>query len=423
MNWHVWLAVIVILGTIYGLYKKWETRLVLVVAGFVMCFAVGQPLKAMQAFVKGLTNPTLVPAICSVMGFAVVMTAAKCDVHLVTLLARPLKKLGGWLIPITTALTFCINIAVMSAAGTAACAGASFIPLLIKAGIHPAGAAASVAGGTIMGLMLNPGNAHSIYIAKIAEMNLMSFIAYAAPYAVAFMAIIIVVNSLCSVFVFKDHRAEQKEVTGQSLASSEIVHVDLLRAVAPLVPLIVLLISTVYFPKLGIDVVAAMLIGCVFIAAVTRESPTTLSKSFFKGLGAGYVQIIGLIMAAGVFVAGLQATGCISAFINLLKNSSEFARWGAALGPFLMAVGTGSGEAATWSFNQAVTPYANQFGMAVESVGYLAVVAGQFGRTASPLAGAVIVVAGMAACQPMEIAKRTMPGMAVALIVAAIVLV
>ena len=88
-----------------------------------------------------------------------------------------------------------------------------------------------------------------------------------------------------------------------------------------------------------------------------------------------------------------------------------------------MAIGTGSGEAAIWAFNQAVTPHAVSFGMSPNSLGLLAIMAGQFGRTASPLAGSIIIVAGMAAANPVAVVKRLVPGMTVGELVAALILV
>ena len=88
-----------------------------------------------------------------------------------------------------------------------------------------------------------------------------------------------------------------------------------------------------------------------------------------------------------------------------------------------MAMGTGSGEAAIWAFTQAVTPSAPSFGMTVEGLGLLAALAGQFGRTASPLAGAVIIVAGIAKVSPIDVSKRTVAGMFVATLISALVLV
>lgn len=423
MSWQIWFSLAVIGFTIVALIRRYETRLVLLIAGFLMCTVAGDPLKGFQAFVKGMTNVTLVPAICAAMGFAAVVSASKCDAHLVAAVSRPVKALGAWLIPITTLLTFAINIAIMSAAGTAATAGATFIPLLIRARIHPAAAAAAVGGGTMCGLLLNPGCAHDIYVSKMANMEIMSFIAWAAPYILGLVVLATLINSVVSIFGFKDTKPSNVELTNSSEVTTETFKVNYLKAFSPLIPLIILVVSTIWFPTWKVDVVAAMLIGMVCIAVITWINPGDLSKAFFKGMGQGYAQVIGLIVAAGVFSAGLQSTGAVDAFINTLKSSNDLARWGAGIGPFLMAMGTGSGEAAIWAFNQAVTPQAASFGMDSHSLGLLAILAGQFGRTASPLAGAIIIVAGMANVDPIQVAKRLFLGMAVAALVAMLIVV
>lgn len=416
MNWQIWFSLAVIAVAVVAIVKRYETRLVLLLAGFLMCIVAGDPMKGFQAFIKGMTSITLVPAICAAMGFAAVVTASKCDEHLVAAVASPVKALGAWLIPITTLLTFGINIAIMSAAGTAATAGATFIPLLLRAKIRPAAAAAAVGGGTMCGLLLNPGCAHDIYVAKMADVSVMSFIGWAAPYILVLVLVATVINAALSIFLHRDYGVENSALVDSEDRSS--FKINYLKAIAPLIPLFILLVSTVCFPEAGIDVVAAMLIGMVLIGLITLINPGELSKAFFKGMGQGYAQVIGLIVAAGVFSAGLQATGAISAFIETLKTSNDLARWGAGMGPFAMALGTGSGEAAIWAFNQAVTPQASSFGMDSQALGLLAILAGQFGRTASPLAGAIIIVAGMASADPMQVAKRLFPGMLVAALLA-----
>ncbi len=423
MTWQIWFAIAAIVLAVWGIVKRYETRMVLLIAGFAMCAVAGEPIKAFQAFTKGMTNVTLVPAICSAMGFAAVVTASKCDEHLVAAIVAPLKKLGGLLIPATTLLTFAINIAIMSAAGTAATAGATFIPLLIRAGIRPVAAAAAVGGGTMCGLILNPGCAHSIYVAKMAEMDLMGFIGWAAPYIVLLVVLATAVNSALAIFRYHDHKPSAEELEGTPVEEKAAFKINYLKSIAPLVPLAILMSASIWFPKAGIDVVAAMLTGMVVIALIDLKNPGELVKAFFKGMGTGYAQVIGLIVAAGVFSAGLQATGTVAAFIEALKSSNDIARWGSSIGPFLLAVGTGSGEAAIWAFNQAVTPFAASFGMEPHSLGLLAILAGQFGRTASPLAGAIIIVAGMAKSDPIMVSKRLFPGMLVALIAAALVVV
>lgn len=79
--------------------------------------------------------------------------------------------------------------------------------------------------------------------------------------------------------------------------------------------------------------------------------------------------------------------------------------------PFLMGVVTGSGDAAAMSFNTAVTVHANDLGFAQDKLGMAVAISGALGRSASPIAGACIVCAGLAMVNPIQIAKRTFLGM------------
>lgn len=99
MTWTFWAAIVVVIATVYALIKRYETRLVLLTSGFVMAFISLQPMIAFKQFDKSMTNGSLIIAICSALGFAAVISLTKCDVHLVSLLMRPLKKLGVFLLP------------------------------------------------------------------------------------------------------------------------------------------------------------------------------------------------------------------------------------------------------------------------------------------------------------------------------------
>lgn len=124
MSITAWIAVLVIIATIYCLIKRYETRLVLFTAGLFLCCISMKPMAALDQFAKSMTNASLIMAICGAMGFAYVVTHTSCDRHLVSLLAAPLKRLGILLIPAATAVTFFVNIAIPSAAGCAAAVGA-----------------------------------------------------------------------------------------------------------------------------------------------------------------------------------------------------------------------------------------------------------------------------------------------------------
>ena len=191
---------------------------------------------------------------------------------------------------------------------------------------------------------------------------------------------------------------------------------NLLYAFAPMLPVIILVCASIWAPQIKMSVATAMLIGAIYAIAVTRTNPADVTKKFFDGMGSGYAKIMGIIIAAGVFAAGLQACGVIKAFVDYLTHANEVAKLGAALGPYLMALVTGSGDAAAFAFNEAVTPHAEQFGLSVDALGYLAAISGNFGRLSSPLAGGMIIAAGIAGVSPFEIAKRTAPVMLVLLI-------
>ena len=180
-----------------------------------------------------------------------------------------------------------------------------------------------------------------------------------------------------------------------------------------LVPIIILVVGNVWVPAIKMGVAQAMVVGAVimllFSYAFNRTSPQDFSKQFFNGLGKGYADVMGIIIAAGVFASGLTSTGLIDTFVDVLKHSNDIARWGGSLGPWMMGVITGSGDAATMAFNEAVTPHAAAFGLTIPDLGYLASCAATFGRVSSPLAAGVIVISGIAGVSPMEVIKRSAP--------------
>ena len=155
---------------------------------------------------------------------------------------------------------------------------------------------------------------------------------------------------------------------------------------------------------------------------MTRINPSELGKAFFDGMGKAYGSILGIIISAGVFVAGLTSIGLVKAFINVMLDNPAVVKLCAALGPFILGLLVGSGDAATFAFNEAITPHAAEFGMTPVQMGSMATLGGTLGRTMSPIAGATIIVAGIAGVNPMEITKRNCIPMIGALIVGMLLL-
>lgn len=402
-----WVALVVVGLTIYALVKRWETRLVLVTAGLFLCLVSLQPMAGFNAFAKSMTNASLVMAICSSMGFAFVASYTQCDRSLVHYLASPIRGLGIFLIPVCTGITFFVNIAIPSAAGCAAAVGSTLIPVMLRAGIKPAAAAAAVLGGTI-GSYLSPGTSHNPYVANMAGMEVIDFIGTHAAYSLMCGAIL-VVGVLVVCFVFGDHKGDSNaQVDESKLQKTDDFKPSIIKAVIPLIPILILVAGNMkWVPALKMGVAQAMLIGTILAFIVGRVNPEKFTKEFFNGMGKGYADVMGIIISAGVFAAGLKSCGLIDAGVAALKESNEIARWGGSLGPWMMGVIMGSGDAATLAFNETVTPHAKDFGMTIESLGGLAFLSGALGRTMSPLAGVTILVSGIAMVNPFEVVKRT----------------
>ena len=406
------LGCLIIIIAIYLMLKRYDSRLVLIGAGILMAALAGKPMAALDAFAKEMVSAGLITSVCSVMGFALVMKYTTCDKHLICLLAGILKKARPLLIPGTTLITFIINIALPSAAGCSAAVGAIFIPILMSSGIHPAMAAAAVKSGTF-GSMLSPGLMHNGVIAKLANVQIVDVI---QNHMVADIVAVIVTATSVTVlaYILKENEGHESD---SNITIEEGFKSNPLYALMPILPVIILVLgATGKVPALKMDVPHAMVIGAIIALLVTRCNPTELTKSFFNGMGNGYGEIIGIIISVGVFVSGMKAMGLVAAFLKAMVSSEGVIKIAAAFGPFLLGMISGSGDAATVAFNESITPHAAQFGISIVDMGSIAALGGTLGRTMSPIAGATIICAGIAGCNPIEVAKRNALGVTIALI-------
>lgn len=406
------IGALIVLGVIWLLLKRYESRMVLIAAGILMCVIAGKPMASLDAFAKSMTNAGLITSVCSCMGFALCMKYTGCDKHLVVMIGKVLKKMGFLLIPGATLATFIINIAIPSAAGCSAAVGVIFIPIMMAAGIHPAMAAAAVKSGTY-GSMLNPGLVHNGVIAKLAGVQITDVIAHHMLATVVGVVVAAATLTVIAVLL-KENKGYVPE---GGVVDEEDFKINPLHALMPLLPVIILLLgSTGMVSILKMGVPQAMVIGAIVSLAVTRKDPVKLTKSFFDGMGDAYANIIGIIISVGMFVAGLNSLGLIKALINWMLNSTGIVKIAATFGPFLLALISGSGDAATVAFNEAVTPHAAEFGLNTMSMGSMASLGGTLGRTISPIAGATIICAGIAGVDPMEVCKRNALGITLALL-------
>ena len=413
----IWIGVLIVCATVYGILKDWDARLVLLTSGLAMAIVSLDPMSAFKSFESGMVSASYIKPILSVMGFTYVMKVTECDKHLVHLLAGSITKFRAALIPLVVIVTFVISIAMPSAAGVGAAVGAIVIPVMLAAGIHPAIAAGAVLAGTF-GPVMSPGGANIVMVAEMSGLTEIQTVGVVTPAALVCLAI-----SAISLAVVAYLMKEDRGYVYDSAAAQADFKPNIIKAIIPFIPLCLLILGSLPVGESwNMSVPMAMLIGMIIAMAITRFSPAKIIKAFFDGTGKAYADIMSIIIAAGVFTAGMESLGMVDALINALTGAKAavgaFATWG----PALIAVLSGSGNAAIIAFNQAVTPHAAEFGLTIEHLGTLATLAGNLGRCMSPVAGVTIIVAGMAKATPMDVAKRCAPGVILSTIAAFLIM-
>ena len=433
----IWIGLAIVVVTFYLIYKHYEARLVLALSGLVMAF-IGQVVvgtnggvsAAVDAFVKQLVNGGLVPTIVTVMGFGYVMTFTKCSDHLVNLLVKPLARVPVIVIPGAVIITWLLNIVLPSAAGIAAAVGVLLIPALIALKVRPVMAAAAVFIGTwgsvvSPGLMFNPQIADIAFKAKEipAPDAMIVIMQEALPCTIGALVAAICLTIIC--IVLKEGVGSTEIV--KELPDGEEIQknfkVNPIKAIIPIIPLALLVLASKQvgvLPTKAFSVPVCMLIGTaigLIVALFNKQKIGEASKKFCRGAGDGFCDVVILIAAAAMFASGMKAIGLTGALVDAMKGSQSVAMFAAAAGPFVMAAISGSGNAAALAFNQAITPNAADFGLTIVQLGAVAQIAAGLGRSMSPVAGGVIILAGIAGVNPMEVVKRTAIPAIVALIV------
>lgn len=421
----IWIGIAVVLGTFWLIYKNYEARLVLFLSGMLMTaigvfFAgsqIGFP-AAVDAFVKQFVNGGLVPTYTTVMGFGYVMSLTKCADHLVNALVRPLAKVPMLVIPGAVVITWFLNIVLPSAVGIAAAVGVLLIPALIALKVRPVMAAAAVFLGTwgsvvSPGLMFNPQIADIAFKAGELDSPDAMIVIMAEFFPALCGAVISAVVLAGLAFFMKEGVGTQKLVDAAKAAETENFKVNYLYALVPILPLFLLVIASKqvgWLPTKVFTVPCCMLIGTgvgLVIGLINKIKPGDVSKKFCRGCGDAFCEVALLIAAAAVFASGMKSIGLTGALVDMMKGSESIAMASAVVGPWLMAIVCGSGNAAALAFNEVITPHAADFGMTVVQLGAVAQVAAGLGRTISPVAGGVIVIASIAGVNPIDICKRT----------------
>jgi DcuC family C4-dicarboxylate transporter len=406
--------------------RRVDVRLVLLGAGLAMALLAAQPLVIADTFTRGMVTAMVAP-ICASMGFAALMHATGCDRHLVHALLAPVRRLPWLVVPGGIVAAYLVNAAVPSQASTAAALGPILVPLLLASGRPPVVAgAALVLGASFGGDLLNPGAQDVQAVAGTTGLPAAPLSARVIPASLLGLIVATVVFTLLS----RRRRTEPGEMTTAPVAPEPAVEppvrLDPLRAVIPLVPIVLLLVAYagwaplrwVILPPLGeereplagaLPVVRAMLVGALLAVLVTWREVLALTRAFFEGMGAAYASIISLTITAQCFGAGIAAIGLAGALLRLASESNALAPLAAGF-PWALSTLSGSGSGPVLAFAQTFLTQVPP-GEEPLTLGALACLGGAFGRTMSPVSAVVVYGAGLVGVTPIALVRQLLPAL------------
>jgi DcuC family C4-dicarboxylate transporter len=406
--------------------RRVDVRLVLLGAGLAMALLAAQPLVIADTFTRGMVTAMVAP-ICASMGFAALMHATGCDRHLVHALLAPVRRLPWLVVPGGIVAAYLVNAAVPSQASTAAALGPILVPLLLASGRPPVVAgAALVLGASFGGDLLNPGAQDVQAVAGTTGLPAAPLSARVIPASLLGLIVATVVFTLLS----RRRRTEPGEMTTAPVAPEPAVEppvrLDPLRAVIPLVPIVLLLVAYagwaplrwLILPPLGeeweplagaLPVVRAMLVGALLAVLVTWREVLALTRAFFEGMGAAYASIISLTITAQCFGAGIAAIGLAGALLRLASESNALAPLAAGF-PWALSTLSGSGSGPVLAFAQTFLTQVPP-GEEPLTLGALACLGGAFGRTMSPVSAVVVYGAGLVGVTPIALVRQLLPAL------------
>lgn len=436
------ISLMIIALTVWMIVRRYQTHATLLMAGFALLITarIAAMLSGQEGQTESITGlfafdlfamvseafsskvARIGMIIMAAGGFARYMTAIAASTALVNLSIRPLSRIENpyLLLAITYMAGQVLNIFIPSAAGLAMLLLVALYPTLVRLGVRPVAAASVI--GTTACLDLGPASPASNVAAEVVGTTPIEyFVIYQVKVAAVVIPVIAVLHYFWQRWCDRQEPAPDTVPLVLDEAGGE-NEPPALYALLPLLPLVLLFVfSPLLMKSIQLDVVTAMLIslaaGIACEAIRQRSLREALSgiMEFFRGMGDIFSTVVTLIVAAGIFAAGVQASGLLDALVGLVESSGQGSA-GMAIALVLIlgltALLTGSGNAALFSFAGMIPGIAGKVGATTASLILPAQMAGGLFRSFSPVAGVIIAVAGAARVSPLAIVKRTSVPMA-----------
>lgn len=417
------LGAAVIAAAVVAVVRRVDVRLALLLAAAALGVLAGRPAVILAKFLATFSNEQYVIPICTAMGFAHVLRQTGCDQHLVRLLVRPMRSVRPLLVPGAVLVGVVVNVPVVSQSSSAVAVGAVLVPLMRAAGIPSATVgAALLLGCSIGGELLNPGAPELQSVSKHLGTRPDQMVRHVLPLLLLHLAVAV------PLFWWLSARAAAAAPppAAQPGAQEEgAFRVNLLRALVPLLPLVLLFLASPPFEVIHVPRVwlvgdeegpnvkfSSRLVGAVMLAGVAAAALAAprqargVAWAFFEGAGYAFTHIISLIVAAACFGTGVALIGVAGLIAQTASAAPGVLVPLAGLMPLAFAALSGSGMATTEALFSFFAAPARDLGYDPLQVGALVSLASAAGRTLSPVAAVTLMCAALTDTSPLDLLRR-----------------
>lgn len=316
-------------------------------------------------------------------------------------------------------------VAIPSAAGLSLLLMSSLYPILTKLGVSRLSAVSVITASTTFGI--GPACATTASAIEIIKLDTVFYflnfqIPLVLPLSLSMMITYYFVNSYFD--------KKNKGVSIDTSATKTKVVVPKIYAILPILPIVLLIVFSEFFPffepPIKLDTTTVMFIS-LFVALIfeiirLKSLKVVLNslQTFWNGMGDIFKSVVTLIIAADIFAKGLISLGFIEGLIQVTQNLGL-----GVIGVgivmtimiFLASMLMGSGNAAFFAFGPLVPKIAAKLGIASTEIILPMQLAASMGRTVSPVSGVLIATAEIAKVTPIDIVKRNLIPLTVALII------
>ena len=430
------IAIAVVVLTAIALYRKLNPQGVLITAGLVMCtisliaFGTSVDLKTPtgnggfdiiklidETFVSNISRAGLM--IMTIGGYVAFMNHIEATQTLVRLSTKPLAFMRRCPM-IAAILTIPIGqmlfITTPSATGLGLLLVASIYPILVNLGVSRLTALSMIAATTLFDQ--GPGSANTALAAQLIGINNVEyFITLQLPVVIPTSFVVMLTFSLSNWYFDKHAKRETQTNVVETIATKA----PAFYALFPILPLVLLVVFSAYVgivnPPILLDTTTAMFASLFVVMLVHFLRIRNLQLvyesigAFWKGMGNVFGKVVTLIVASEIFSKGLIQLHFIDNLIQLSTGAGFTALAIVIVFTLIIysaAVLMGSGNAAFFSFGPLMPGIATHLGIPTYVMVLPSQLASSMGRSASPIAGVIVAIAGVAGASPIELAKRNL---------------